>query len=77
MPEQGIGNTGDFNLAAYLNDEVVDRLVKASALVQVLGAAQASSLNSQVLNEYAWALEAVITEARELQMRFWEQVAGD
>lgn len=68
------GSTGEFDLAAYLNDEVVNRLVKASALVQVLRAAGASSVSGKILDNYAWALEGVLSEARELQKRLWEQV---
>lgn len=68
------GITGEFNLAAYLNDEVLNRLVKASALVQVLRTAGVSNVNGKLLDEYAWALEGVLSEARELQTRLWEQV---
>lgn len=60
----------------FLNEEILDRLVKASALVQALGAVRENRLNSQVVDEYVSALEAIITEARQLQMRFWQEFTG-
>ncbi len=74
MPGSGDRRPGDFEVASHLNDELADRLVKASALLHVLGAADSSTLNRQDLSEYTHAMEDLLKDARELQAWQWEWI---
>lgn len=56
-----------------LSDAITERLGKASALLAVLRAADGGGLASEVLHGYAWAVEDLVDEARDLHLRFWKE----
>lgn len=57
-----------------LSDAISERLGKASALLAVLRAADVGGLPDEVLHGYAWTVEDLVDEARDLHLRFWGRV---